>query len=123
MPKEANATFIVQAVNCHQAVIDALKESQSQFSDSLEALKVIHKIWEAIAKAEGGGEVKLGEVCIHKSLKRQCETCEIADERDLWKSRADKLVEALRSIHTSATLRDAHTESYEALSDFVAGKS
>ena len=26
--------------------------------------------------------MKLGETCIHKNLKRQCETCEIADERD-----------------------------------------
>jgi len=102
--------------------------------------------------------MKLGEVCIHKSLRRQCETCEIADERDrlkaelarldgiasevqtdrnLWKSRAEKLAEALRKMEK----RNFHIGNdingnvfgppdgvmcrhiaLEALSDFEAGK-
>lgn len=35
--------------------------------------------------------MKLGEVCIHGSLRRSCETCEIADERDAQAKEIERL--------------------------------
>ncbi len=78
--------------------------------------------------------MRRGEVCIHKSLKRQCETCEIADERDLWKQKAAKLAEALKKISEADSDLSNETNAYyeawkicthtaeEALANYEKGK-
>lgn len=45
---------------------------------------------------------------------------EMHKARDYWEVQVEKLIGRMRSIHTAASLRDAHTEAAESISDFEA---
>lgn len=50
---EANAAFIVRAVNCHQELIDTLKDLAHYCHDQIDETGLQERVRQAIAKAEG----------------------------------------------------------------------
>ena len=45
---------------------------------------------------QAGTDGIIGQVCKHGSLARSCYICELEAERDAWKQRCQRLVEALK---------------------------
>lgn len=49
---EANAAFVVKAVNAYELIIEALNEAEKIYNNDLAGLHVVRMVWEAITKAE-----------------------------------------------------------------------